>query len=73
MTGLVLELQADAMNESVSVLSLLRKARALSVKLGVTTIDQWLAHEMGGYPTHSSIPDYRHVVGRTICHNPYVG
>ena len=28
--GLVLELQADAMSESVSVLSLLRKARALS-------------------------------------------
>ena len=73
MTGLVHELQADAMNESVSVLSLLRKARALSVKLGVTTIDQWLAHEMGGYPTQSSIPDYRHVMGRTVCHNPYRG
>lgn len=73
MTGLVHELQADAMNESVSVLSLLRKARALSVKLGVSTIDQWLAHEMSGYPTRSSIPDYRHVVGRTVCHNPYRG
>lgn len=73
MTGLVHELQADAMNESVSVLSLLRKARALSVKLGVTTIDQWLAHEMSGYPTRSSIPEYRHIIGRTVCRNPYVG
>jgi len=73
MTGLVLELQADAMDESVSVLSLLRKARALSVKLGVTTIDHWLSHEMSGYPTRSSIPDYRHVVGRTVCLNPYRG
>lgn len=66
MTGLVLELQADAMNEGVSVLCLLRKARALSVKLGVTTIDQCLAHEMSGYPTRSSIPDYYRVDGKTI-------
>ncbi len=73
MTCLVHELQSDALNESVSILSLLRKARVVSVKLGVTTIDQWLEHEMSGYPTYTSIPDYRHVVGRTICHNPYVG
>lgn len=73
MAGLVHELQADAMDESVSVLSLLRKARALSVKLGVTTIDQWLAHEMSGYSDSATIPDYRHVVGQTVCFNPYRG
>jgi hypothetical protein len=73
MAGLVHELQADAMDESVSVLSLLRKARALSVKLGVTTIDQWLAHEMSGYSDSAIIPDYRHVVGQTVCFNPYRG
>lgn len=73
MTGLVLELQADALDESVSVLSLLRKAKVVSIKLGVTTINQWLEHELSGYPTRSSIPNYRHVVGRTVCHNPYRG
>ncbi len=73
MTGLVLELQSDALNESVSILSLLRKAKALSVKLGVTTIDQWLEHELSGYPTRGSIPEYRNVIGRTVCLNPYVG
>lgn len=73
MTGLVLELQADALDESVSVLSLLRKAKVVSVKLGVTTIIEWLEHELSGYPTRSSIPEYRHVSGRTVCYNPYRG
>lgn len=74
MTGLVLELQADALNEDgVPILSLLRKARVVSIKLGVTTIDQWLEHELSGYPTRSSVPGYRHIVGRTVCRNPYLG
>ncbi len=73
MTGLVLELQADALNENISVLSLLRKAKVVSVKLEVTTINEWLDHELRGYPTRSSVPEYRRVVGRTVCHNPYRG
>ncbi|TPG77362.1 hypothetical protein [Pseudomonas arsenicoxydans] len=73
MTGLVLELQSDVLKESVSILSLLRKARALSVKLNVTTIDQWLEHEMNGYPRGVSIPEYRHVLGKVICRDPYRG
>ncbi|WP_448177021.1 AbiTii domain-containing protein [Pseudomonas putida] len=74
MTGLVLELQADALNEEgVPILSLLRKARVVSMKLGVTTIDQWLEHELSGYPTRGSIPEYRRIVGQTVCRNPYLG
>lgn len=74
MTGLVHELQSDALNEeSVPILSLLRKARVVSMKLGVTTIDQWLEHELSGYPTRGSIPEYRRIVGRTVCRNPYLG
>lgn len=74
MTGLVLELQSDALNEDgVPILSLLRKARVVSIKLGVTTIDQWLEHELSGYPTRSSTPEYRRIVGRAVCHNPYLG
>lgn len=74
MTGLVHELQSDALNEEgVSILSLLRKARVVSIKLGVTTIDQWLEHELSGYPTRNSIPEYRHIVGSPVCRNPYTG
>ncbi|WP_449439714.1 AbiTii domain-containing protein [Pseudomonas migulae] len=73
MTGLVLELQSDALNDSVPILSLLRKAKALSAKLGITTIDQWLEHELSGYPNRTSIPAYRNVIGRTVCFNPLRG
>lgn len=73
MTSLVVELQADALNDSVPVLSLLRKARVLSVKLGITTIDNWLDWEMNGYPDGAPIPSYRHVVGQTVCFNPHRG
>lgn len=73
MAGLILELQADALDESVSVLSLLRKAKVVSVKLGVITINEWLEHELSGYPKRSSIPEYRHILGRMVCHNPYIG
>lgn len=73
MTGLVLELQMDALNESVSILSLLRKAKALSVKLNVSTINQWLEHEMNGYPPGATIPEYRHVVGKVVCFNLFRG
>lgn len=73
MAGLVLELQADAMDDGVSVMVLLRKARAISVKLGVQSINEWLRSEMEGYTNANIIPDYRRVTGKLECFNPYVG
>ncbi|MFJ2428487.1 hypothetical protein [Pseudomonas sp. NPDC087804] len=66
MGSLVLELQADALDETKSVIYLLQKARAVSVKLNVTTIQEWIGHELEGYP-YALVPEYREVTGLLMC------
>ncbi|WP_051066017.1 hypothetical protein [Pseudomonas fluorescens] len=73
MSSLVQELQADALDDKVSIASLLRKAKSVSSKLNVSTIDQWLDWEMNGYKHGSTVPDYRIASGKPICLNPYRG
>lgn len=72
MGSLVLDLQADAMDEKKSVVPLLQKARAVSVKLNVATIQDWIQHELEGYPD-DLIPNYREVSGNLLCLNPMRG
>jgi len=63
MPGLVLELQADALNRSVAVADLLRKAIAVSKKLRTPLIEGWLDHELKGYPSANDVPEYRRLNG----------
>lgn len=62
--GLVNELQHSASVDDV--LTLLRKAKRVSTKLGRKDIDTWLNHELKGYPKGVDPPLYRHVTG-TFC------
>lgn len=74
MPGLVLELQADALNRGVSCADLLRKALVLSRKLGVAEIEEWLRRELNGYPLNDDeVPVYRQVHGQIKVWNPYHG
>lgn len=73
MAGLVEELQADALNESVHVMALLRKAKAVSVKLNAPSISAWIDNELQGYNLIEEIPAYRHVRGSLVCFNPVRG
>lgn len=57
--GLVIELQRDAVNTSVSVANLVRKAILVSTKLKVTDVSEWLKHELNGYPSDVEVPRYR--------------
>ncbi|WP_122564399.1 hypothetical protein [Pseudomonas viridiflava] len=69
MAGLVEELQADALNESVHIMALMRKAKAVSVKLNAPTISTWIDNELEGYRSINEIPSYRHVRGTLVCYN----
>jgi hypothetical protein len=60
MSGLVLELQRDALNPSVSTLDILRKALVVARKLSLKDFEQWIKLELNGYPS-SDVPDYRRV------------
>jgi len=73
MAGLVLELQADAMNPVVRLADLLRKARAVSVKLRATEIEEWIGREMNGYEKVADVPDYRRLHAELKCINPVRG
>ena len=59
MTGLVEQLQADAMNSAVSVADLLRKAKAVAIKLNQNELVGWLESEMSGYALGATLPEYR--------------
>ena len=49
MSSLVLELQRDAIDPSVSPLNLLRKALIVARKLGIVEFQQWIELELNGY------------------------
>lgn len=72
MKSLVLELQADALNSSVSVLDLLRKALVVATKLGVEKFHTWVELELDGY-NRIPIPEYRSIRGQLRAWNPSHG
>ena len=73
MGSLVFELRADACDESVNVLNLLRKAQVVSTLLKVRSISEWLRQEMEGYDLNEEIPEYRKVTGRIMYRHPRNG
>lgn len=73
MSSLVLELQRDALDKSVSAVDLLRKALVVARKLKVTDLIDWLTHELNGYPEGAEVPEYRKLRGELKVHNPYHG
>jgi hypothetical protein len=64
MTGLVLQLQAEAMNRTVPIMDLLRKAKAVAIKLRQNDIVSSLDNEMSGYPESEEAPEYRKLGAR---------
>jgi AbiTii len=59
LADLVEQLQADAIDRSVPINDLLRKAKAAAVKLKRADLTQWIEHELSGYPKTTDIPKYR--------------
>lgn len=73
MSGLVEQLQADAMDSSVPVTDLLRKAKTVAVKLRQNELAEWIASEMSGYADIKSVPEYRRLAARVQFLNPVRG
>jgi hypothetical protein len=73
MSGLVLELQRDALDNTVPITQLLRKALVVSRKLSVKHVIDWLTNELNGYPHGSVIPEYRIISGQVMAFNPFHG
>ncbi|MEQ3194007.1 MAG: hypothetical protein ACLUN9_28250 [Enterocloster aldenensis] len=73
MSGIVIELQRDALSSDSDIISLLRKAYLIARKLDLKDFESWTSYELNGYPNTSSIPDYRTVRGELKAWNPYYG
>ena len=73
MNGLIQELQQDALDKSVAVSDLLRKAFVVSRKLDIDEMEEWIGHELSGYPDGKVRPEYRRVTGVLRVWNPYHG
>jgi hypothetical protein len=69
--GIVIELEKEALDESVSVESLLRKAYLVARKLKLTEFEEWVNKEQNGY--NGEVPDYRMISGNYKAWNPYRG
>ena len=73
MNSIVMELQRDALDDDVSVSSLLRKALFVSKKLNLQEFQTWIESEINGYKTQGETPDYRFAHGELKGYNPYHG
>jgi hypothetical protein len=72
MSSLVLELEHEAYDSSASLSNMLRKTKAIAVKLQLKQPMEWVEAELGGY-TSGKVPEYRVVHGRVKAHNPFHG
>ena len=71
--SLVHQLQAEAIDDTVSISGLLMKAKLVASKLGMEDLTEWIEFELGGYPSRAQVPPYRRFVNQPQAFNPYVG
>lgn len=72
MNSIILELQREALNDNITVVSLLRKSSVVASKLGLEEFGNWIKQELGGY-SNGDVPAYRQVHGEPKYFNPYNG
>ena len=72
---IVRKLQADCLDPSVPVVSLLRTAKAIATKLDLEDALIWIDRELNGYVTLpvSELPPYRQLNGTPEAFDPYEG
>lgn len=73
MAGLVEEIQAKVLDNTVATTELLRMVKLAAVKLQLNDAIEWVDHELKGYPNQASVPPYRRSMGEVKAHNPYHG
>lgn len=72
--GLVLELQRDCLDQSISISTLLRRAKVIAAKLELNDLRDWIDSELSGYECSlKDLPNHRKGVGQPKYFNPYRG
>jgi len=73
MSSVVIELQRDALDRTVSITDLLRKSLVVARKLKIVEFEKWVSSELNGYSKTDEIPEYRWGIGSVKAWNPYHG
>lgn len=74
MNSLILEIQRDCIDPSISTLVIMRKLQAAAVKLDLSEISEWLKNETEGYARKfEDLPPARQLRGTPKALNPYHG
>src|SRR6266404_5799885 len=74
MPSLVRDLQRDISASNKSVTEILRTAKLISAKLGLSDITAWIESELNGYKKGEVVPEYRQIKGGHLeIFNPYQG
>lgn len=73
MASIVLELQEEVLSPNCDIVTVLRKAHLIAVKLKLSDFDQWIQYELNGYPNKESCPEYRKVRGTLKYLNQFYG
>jgi len=71
--GAVHELVEMASGHDADVVTVLRKALVIASRLQASDFEEWIRHELHGYPKGSELPDYRIVKGDLRAYNPANG
>ncbi len=73
MSSLIRQLQADAIDRTISVSDLLRRAKIVAVRLDLHEFHEWIEKELDGYDKKDKVPSYRLITGEAQSFNPYHG
>jgi hypothetical protein len=57
--ALLHEMQTSLLSGDADIAPILLKFRLLAAKLGSGPLQEWVKHELEGYPTDAEVPDYR--------------
>lgn len=66
------ELIEGASGDQVPVATLLRKVKVVAARLGTVQLEEWVGHELNGYPPEAQLPDYRKAI-ETPVHGNFGG
>ena len=53
------DIQTSLIQEGTDIGPILLKLRFLASRLGSNLLEDWVKHEVGGYPADVPVPDYR--------------
>jgi hypothetical protein len=73
MAGILDDIQKEALDQKISVSTLLRKVKVAAARLGVAKVEEWVDSELKGYSRTDEVPNYRKISGSPIAKGFYGG